>query len=67
MAVRDLGLLNAKDWTLLEKIRNEDWTLVTNNVDEFRRFHYANSFAMSAIGRKSRIGVSGSGKKLSRS
>lgn len=24
MAVRDLGLLNAKDWTLLEKIQNND-------------------------------------------
>jgi predicted nuclease of predicted toxin-antitoxin system len=37
MAVRDLGLLNAKDWALLEKIQHEDWTLVTNNVGEFRK------------------------------
>ena len=37
MAVRDLGLLNAKDWTLLERVQNEDWTLVTNNVGEFRK------------------------------
>jgi predicted nuclease of predicted toxin-antitoxin system len=32
MTLRDLGVLNAKDWTLLEKIQNEDWTLVINNV-----------------------------------
>ena len=37
MAVRDLGLLNAKDWTLLEIVRRDDWILVTNNVEEFRR------------------------------
>jgi hypothetical protein len=30
-----LGLLE-KDWHLLERIREEDWTLVTNSVDEFR-------------------------------
>lgn len=34
--VRDLGLLSEKDWDLLERIRREDWTLVTNNVEEFR-------------------------------
>ena len=34
--VRDLGLLSEKDWHLLERIRDEDWTLVTNNVEEFR-------------------------------
>jgi hypothetical protein len=37
MPVRDLGLLNTKDWTLLERVQNEDWTLVTNNVGEFRK------------------------------
>ena len=37
MAVRDLGLLNAKDWTLLELVQAGDWVLVTGNVDEFRR------------------------------
>lgn len=47
MAVRDLGLLNAKDWTLLEKIQNEDWTLVTNNVDEFRK-RYARKLTLHA-------------------
>jgi predicted nuclease of predicted toxin-antitoxin system len=47
MAVRDLGLLNAKDWTLLEKIQNEDWTLVTNNVGEFRK-RYARKAALHA-------------------
>ena len=36
MHVRDLGLLSEKDWHLLERIRMEDWTLVTNNVEEFR-------------------------------
>ncbi len=36
MHVRDLGLLSEKDWHLLERIREEDWTLVTNNVEEFR-------------------------------
>jgi predicted nuclease of predicted toxin-antitoxin system len=36
MHVRDLGLLSEKDWNLLKRIREEDWTLVTNNVDEFR-------------------------------
>lgn len=34
--VRDLGLLSEKDWDLLERIRKEDWTLVTNNIVEFR-------------------------------
>ncbi|WP_292528131.1 DUF5615 family PIN-like protein [Methylocystis sp.] len=47
MAMRDLGLLNAKDWTLLEKIQNEDWTLVTNNVDEFRK-RYARKAVLHA-------------------
>ncbi len=36
MHVRDLGLLSEKDWHLLERILQEDWTLVTNNVEEFR-------------------------------
>lgn len=36
MHVRDLGLLSEKDWDLLRRIREEDWTLVTNNVGEFR-------------------------------
>ena len=36
MHVRDLGLLSEKDWDLLERISDEDWTLVTNNVEEFR-------------------------------
>jgi hypothetical protein len=36
MRVRDLGLLSEKDWDLLNRIREEDWTLVTNNVEEFR-------------------------------
>jgi len=36
MHVRDLGLLSEKDWDLLERIRKDDWTLVTNNVEEFR-------------------------------
>jgi len=35
--VRDLGLLNAKDWDLLKVIQSGDWTLVTNNVVEFRQ------------------------------
>ena len=47
MAVRDLGLLNAKDWTLLEKIQKEDWTLVTNNIGEFRK-RYARKTALHA-------------------
>jgi predicted nuclease of predicted toxin-antitoxin system len=34
--VRDLGLLSEKDWALLDRIAKEDWTLVTNNVAEFR-------------------------------
>jgi hypothetical protein len=36
MHVRDLGLLSEKDWELLKRIKEEDWTLVTNNVEEFR-------------------------------
>ena len=47
MAVRDLGLLNAKDWTLLERVQNEDWTLVTNNVGEFRK-RYARKTTLHA-------------------
>ena len=34
--VRDLGLLSETDWDLLQRIKDEDWTLVTNNVEEFR-------------------------------
>jgi len=34
--VRDLALLSTKDWDLLDRVRREDWTLVTNNVQEFR-------------------------------
>lgn len=37
MPLRDRGLLNTKDWSLLHCIQAEDWTLVTNNVVEFRR------------------------------
>jgi hypothetical protein len=37
MAVRDLGLLNARDWELLAVVERNDWTLVTNNTGEFRR------------------------------
>jgi hypothetical protein len=36
MHVRDLDLLSEKDWDLLERIKRDDWTLVTNNVGEFR-------------------------------
>jgi len=36
MHLRDLGLLSVKDWTLLRYILTGDWTLVTNNVEEFR-------------------------------
>jgi hypothetical protein len=36
MHVRDLGLLSEKDWDLLERIKKDDWTLVTNNIEEFR-------------------------------
>ena len=36
MHVRDLGLLSERDWDLLNRIHEEDWTLVTNNVEEFR-------------------------------
>jgi Domain of unknown function (DUF5615) len=31
-----LGLLGTKDWDLLKVIGEQDWTLVTNNVVEFR-------------------------------
>ena len=34
--VRDLNLLSERDWDLLKRVRDEDWTLVTNNVEEFR-------------------------------
>jgi predicted nuclease of predicted toxin-antitoxin system len=47
MAVRDLGLLNAKDWTLLEVAKAGDWILVTNNVEEFRR-RYARRMELHA-------------------
>ena len=33
--VRDLGLPSEKDWDRLRRIRQDDWTLVTNNVEEF--------------------------------
>jgi len=36
MAVRDLGLLSEKDWDLLRRVEEDAWTLVTNNVHEFR-------------------------------
>jgi predicted nuclease of predicted toxin-antitoxin system len=35
--LRDIGLLKAKDWDLLKVIIDGDWTLVTNNVEEFRQ------------------------------
>jgi predicted nuclease of predicted toxin-antitoxin system len=35
--LRDVGLLRAKDWALLRFVLDHDWTLVTNNVEEFRR------------------------------
>lgn len=35
-AVRDLGQCGTKDWDLLARIEAEEWTLVTNNVEEFR-------------------------------
>jgi hypothetical protein len=47
MTLRDLGVLNAKDWTLLEKIQNEDWTLVINNVQEIRK-RYAHGAVLHA-------------------
>jgi|SRR5208337_1126086 len=47
MAVRDLGLLNAKDWTLLARVQNEDWTLVANNIGEFRK-RYARKATLHA-------------------
>jgi hypothetical protein len=47
MTLRDLRLLNAKDWTLLEKIQNEDWTLVINNVQEIRK-RYAHGAVLHA-------------------
>lgn len=34
--VNHLGLRTRKDWTLLETIREGNWTLVTNNAMEFR-------------------------------
>ena len=36
MALRDLGLLTERDWDLLRVVERDDWTLVTNNVREFR-------------------------------
>jgi predicted nuclease of predicted toxin-antitoxin system len=38
--VAHLGFHQWKDWSLLERIAEEDWVLVTNNAVEFRgRFH----------------------------
>ena len=37
MAVRDFGLLSARDWEILRLVEQNDWTLVTNNTGEFRR------------------------------
>ena len=34
--VNHLGLRTRKDWTLLDTIREGDWTLVTNNAMEFK-------------------------------
>lgn len=34
--VNHRGLRSHKDWTIMEVVRSEDWTLVTNNVVEFR-------------------------------
>lgn len=34
--VNHLGLRTRKDWTLLDTIRDDDWTLVTNNAMEFK-------------------------------
>ena len=34
--VNHRGLRSRKDWTIMEVVRTEDWTLVTNNVVEFR-------------------------------
>ncbi len=47
MHVRDLGLLSEKDWDLLDRIKKEDWTLVTNNVEEFRT-RYRRKFHLHA-------------------
>src|SRR5713101_6684165 len=47
MAVRDLGLLTEQDWDLLRLIERDDWTLVTNNVREFRN-RYRRHFALHA-------------------
>jgi uncharacterized protein with PIN domain len=47
MAVRDLGLLSARDWELLEVVERDDWTLVTNNTGEFRR-RYRRRLALHA-------------------
>jgi len=34
--VNHLGLRTRKDWTLLDTIREGNWTLVTNNATEFK-------------------------------
>jgi len=34
--VNHLGLRSRKDWTLLDAVREGDWTLVTNNAMEFK-------------------------------
>lgn len=40
--VNELGLAGARDWTLMEIIEADGWTLVTNNVREFEeRFQTA--------------------------
>lgn len=39
--VNHLGLRTRKDWTLLDAVREGDWTLVTNNAMEFKdRYAY---------------------------
>jgi len=64
MHVRDLGLLSEKDWDLLRRIREEDWTLVTNNVEEFRTryrrkvdLHAGVVFLISSAGVDAQIGA----------
>jgi uncharacterized protein DUF5615 len=47
MAVRDLGLLSARDAELIGIVERDDWTLVTNNTGEFRR-RYRRHLALHA-------------------
>jgi predicted nuclease of predicted toxin-antitoxin system len=47
MHVRDVGLLGAKDWRLLQLVLDGDWTLATNNTDEFRS-RYLSSASLHA-------------------